>query len=130
MDNYGWLDGYLQSLDCCEKDYKAEWGWFRYMIGGKMFAALCEISEKYSKFRPGKILTLKCDPLMVEAMRNQYESIVPGFYCNKQHFISIYLDSTVPDDVMKLLCREAHRLMAATLTKKKCAEMGITMCSR
>ena len=62
MDNYGWLDGYLQSLDCCEKDYKAEWGWFRYMIGGKMFAALCEISEKYSKFRPQSGVRLRFTP--------------------------------------------------------------------
>lgn len=29
---YDWLDEYLLSLPGAEKDYKAEWGWFRYML--------------------------------------------------------------------------------------------------
>ena len=38
--NYLWLDAYCLAKKGCEKDYKAEWEAFRYMIGGKMFA-LC-----------------------------------------------------------------------------------------
>ena len=37
---YEWLDGYLLSFPGAEKDYKPEWGWFRYMVRGKLFAAI------------------------------------------------------------------------------------------
>ena len=37
---YEWLDEYLLSLPRAEKDYKPEWGWFRYMVRGKLFAAV------------------------------------------------------------------------------------------
>ena len=38
---YDWLDTYLLSLPGAEKDYKLEWGWTRYQVRGKLFAAVC-----------------------------------------------------------------------------------------
>ena len=38
---YEWLDAYLLSLPGAEKDYKIEWGWMRYQVRGKLFAAVC-----------------------------------------------------------------------------------------
>ena len=44
---YEWLDEYLLALPGAEKDYKPEWGWFRYMLRGKLFAAVCTPDEKH-----------------------------------------------------------------------------------
>ena len=38
---YGWLDEYLLAKKGVRKDFKAEWNWLRYMVGDKMFAAVC-----------------------------------------------------------------------------------------
>lgn len=38
---YGWLDEYLLAKKGVKKDFKAEWNWLRYMVGDKMFAAVC-----------------------------------------------------------------------------------------
>ena len=38
---YDWLDAYLMSKKGVTKDFKAEWNWIRYQIGGKLFTALC-----------------------------------------------------------------------------------------
>ena len=38
---YEWLDQYLLDKPGTEKDYKIEWGWHRYMVRGKLFAAVC-----------------------------------------------------------------------------------------
>ena len=37
---YEWLEEYLHALPGVEKDYKIEWKWDRYMIRGKLFAAV------------------------------------------------------------------------------------------
>lgn len=33
------VDAYLRAKPSAEKDFKAEWEWWRYLVGGKMFAA-------------------------------------------------------------------------------------------
>ena len=37
---YLWLDEYLMAKPAVTKDFKKEWNWIRYFIGGKMFAAV------------------------------------------------------------------------------------------
>ena len=36
---YIWLDDYLMARPGVTKDFKPEWNWIRYQIGGKLFAA-------------------------------------------------------------------------------------------
>ena len=39
MNRYSWLEGYLLSMPGAVTDYKLEWQWQRYLVGGRMFAA-------------------------------------------------------------------------------------------
>lgn len=41
MNRYSWLEGYLLSMPGAVTDYKLEWQWQRYLVGGRMFAAVC-----------------------------------------------------------------------------------------
>ena len=41
MNRYPWLDGYLMDRPGAEQDYKLEWQWQRYLVRGRMFAAVC-----------------------------------------------------------------------------------------
>ena len=43
---YEWLDAYLLSLPGAEKDYKIEWGWMRYQVRGKLFAAVVDVLDE------------------------------------------------------------------------------------
>ena len=109
---YPWLDAYLLSLPHTPKDYKAEWEWTRYMVEGKLYAALCDDAS-------GKpVLTLKLDPLEGEFLRGQYPDIAPGHYMNKRHWNSISLVGDVPDDLLRELCVKSHDLIIASLPKK------------
>ena len=47
---YEWLDEYLLSLPGAEKDYKPKWGWFRYMIRGKLHIPRFRLRRKLSHF--------------------------------------------------------------------------------
>ncbi|MCI8481422.1 MAG: MmcQ/YjbR family DNA-binding protein [Oscillibacter sp.] len=114
---YEWLDEYLLSLPGVEKDYKAEWQWFRYMIRGKLFAAVCTPEEKYEIYGGHDLVNLKCEPERAELLRAEYPEILPGFYCDKRLWIAALLDSGLPDDLLRELCANSHRLILEKLPK-------------
>jgi len=119
VKNYPWLDEYLRSKQGAVKDYKAEWGWHRYMIGGKMFAAIMHPSEKYNAMYAGKdLINLKCDPMMSELLRENHPEVLPAFYCGKLTWNSVDLGGGLPGDILKQMIDDSYRLVFNKLTKK------------
>lgn len=118
MNNYLWLDEYLRSKPGVVKDYKEEWGWDRYMVGSKLFAATCQPGPQYKGYDCRELLTLKCEPALAELLRKEYHDIIPGFYMDKRNWNSVYLDGKVPEDVLRDLCDRSYTLIFSKLTKK------------
>ncbi len=119
--NYPWLDEYLQGKKGAEKDFKAEWNAFRYMLHGKMFAMAG--GDKQG----APIVTLKCEPSYGEELRRQFPGkIVPGYYMNKEHWNSLYLESDVPDDVLRGMADMSYAILLSSLPKKVQKEMEET----
>lgn len=114
---YEWLDAYLLSLPGAEKDYKPEWQWFRYMIRGKLFAAVCSPGLEHKTYGGHDLVNLKCDPAGSELLRAQYPEILPGFYTDKRTWIAALLDGDLPDETLRELCAASHRLVLAKLPK-------------
>ena len=115
---YPWIDAYLMAKRGVTKDLQHDWNWIRYHVGGKMFAAICTPGEEHKAYGGHTILSLKCDPLMGELLRSQYEAIRPAFYMDKRHWIAVYLEGNVPDDLLRMLCAQSHQLVFEKLTKK------------
>ena len=115
--NYTWLDEYLLSLPGAEKDYKPEWQWFRYMVRGRLFAAVCSPDAKHRTYGGHDLVNLKCDPAESELLRAQYPEILPGFYTDKRTWIAALLDGALPDEVLRDLCAKSHRLVLEKLPK-------------
>lgn len=114
---YEWLDKYFLEKQGATKNFKEEWEANRYMIGGKMFGMAC--SDKEGK----PIITLKLDPSFGDFLRQQYEDIVAGYYMNKLHWNSLYLEGNVPDNVLKDMVDQSYDLIFASLPKKVQAEI-------
>lgn len=114
---YDWLDAYLLSLPGAEKDYKPEWQWFRYMVRGKLFAAVCSPGPEHRTYGGHDLVNLKCEPAESELLRAQYPEILPGFYTDKRTWIAVLLDGDLPDEVLHQLCADSHRLVLAKLPK-------------
>ena len=114
---YEWLDEYLLSLPGAEKDYKPEWGWFRYMVQGKLFAAVCSPGPEHKTYGGHDLVNLKCDPQRSELPRAQYPDILPGFYSDKRTWIACLLDGALPDALLRELCGASHRLVVEKLPK-------------
>lgn len=114
---YDWLDDYLLSLPGVEKDYKPEWGWFRYMLRGKLFAAVCFPGPEHKTYGGHDLVNLKCAPAEAELLRAQYPEILPGFYCDKRNWIACLLDGGLPDELLRGLCAKSHRLVLNKLPR-------------
>ncbi len=114
---YEWLDAFCLSQTGATKDFKEEWNATRYMVGGKMFAMQGGDKDGIP------IITLKLEPMNGEQLRSQYKDITPGYYMNKVHWNSLYLDGDVPDDVLKNMVVESHGLIFNSLSRKLQAEI-------
>ena len=115
--NCGWLDGYLLSKPGAEKDFKAEWGWQRYTVRGKMFAAVCAPGPEHKVYGGHELVNLKCGALLAEGFRGQYPEVLPGFYMDKQTWVAALLDGNLPDEVLMSLCDLSYRLVVEKLPK-------------
>lgn len=119
------MHDFLLSMPGAVWDYKAEWGWDRYRVGEKMFAALCRPGlEHAAEYAGHPLLTLKCEPLEAELLLGQYPDILPGFYMDKRNWISIRLDGAVPQELIQQLCAKSYRRVARTLSKKRQKEIA------
>ena len=83
-----------------------------YKVGGKIFAITT----------PGEFpsrVNLKCDPPRALSLREGYDSIVPGFHMNKQHWNTVILDGTVPGTLITELIRHSYELVVKALPKSR-----------
>ncbi|MCM1495835.1 MAG: MmcQ/YjbR family DNA-binding protein [Bacteroides sp.] len=59
-------------------------------------------------------MNVKADPEWRDFWRQAYQSVLPAYHLNKQHWNSIILDGTVPEKDIKRMIAESY-----DLTKKK-----------
>ena len=115
--HYDWLNDHLLSKPGVEKDFKEEWQWHRYMVRGKLFAAICEPEEKHKDYGGHPLVNLKCDPRLAEGFRETYPESHPGFYSDKCHWNAAFLDGDLPDEVLRDMCDMSYRLVVEKLPK-------------
>lgn len=72
---------------------------------GKMFALIQEGKE------PVRI-SLKCTPELAEKLREEYESVVPGYHLNKKHWNTIICSGQLSDQQVFDLIDLSYRLVA------------------
>ena len=75
---------------------------------GKMFALVAERSD------PVRI-SLKCDPILAETLRQKYESVMPGYHLNKKHWNTILLTGQLSWDEVKDLIKLSYDLVSGAV---------------
>lgn len=75
-----------------------------YKAGGKMFALIAEKKEPVR-------LSLKCDPVLAETLRQKYESVLPGYHLSKKHWNTIILSGQLSWDEVKDLIKHSYALV-------------------
>jgi len=64
-------------------------------------------------------INLKCDPEKAIELREEYESVQPGYHMNKKHWNTILIDGTVPDRKVFEWIDDSYNLVVAGLKKSE-----------
>lgn len=63
-------------------------------------------------------LNVKADPEWRDFWRSTYESVVPGYHQNKEHWNTIILDGSIPNEDVKRMIAESYDLVTDSPTKR------------
>jgi predicted DNA-binding protein (MmcQ/YjbR family) len=77
-------------------------------VGGRMFAILPV---------DGASISLKCDPALAEALREQHAAVRPGYHLAKRHWNTIDLDGSLDDEELLGLIEHSYELVVAKLPR-------------
>ena len=80
-----------------------------YKVMGKMFA-LAGIEHFES-------VNLKVDPEKGVELRERYTAVQPGYHMNKKHWITVTIDGSIPDRLLRQWIDHSYDLVASRLTK-------------
>jgi predicted DNA-binding protein (MmcQ/YjbR family) len=80
-----------------------------YKVQDKMFALMDEKKEPVN-------LSLKCDPLLAQTLRDKYESVLPGYHLNKKHWNTLVLSGQLEWPEVQDLIRHSYLLVTGQET--------------
>ena len=63
-------------------------------------------------------LNVKADPEKAYFWRSLYKSVIPGYHQNKDHWNTIILDGSIPDEDIKLMIGESYDLVSDSPSKR------------
>jgi O-6-methylguanine DNA methyltransferase len=63
-------------------------------------------------------LNVKADPEWRDFWRSAYASVLPGWHQNKEHWNTIILDGTIPDEEIKRMISESYDLVTDSPAKR------------
>lgn len=113
------IEEYLSNFQGSESSFPFGPEALVYKVMGKMFALVAQ-GEEITR------VTLKCYPEDGAILVGQYESVVPGYYMNKKHWITISITDELPTDMLSELAKGSYKLVVSKLTKKdKAALKGL-----
>lgn len=75
---------------------------------GKIFALVTEGSDPIR-------VSLKCDPVLAIKLREEYETVMPGYHLNKKHWNTIVASGQLTDDYIYGLVDLSYDLVAKTI---------------
>jgi len=106
--NHKTVEEYILSMPNAFLDYPFGEGVAVYKVPDgekdKMFALIQEGKEPVQ-------LSLKCDPLLAETLRERYESVLPGYHLNKKHWNTLLLTGQLSWEEVQDLIRLSYRLV-------------------
>lgn len=99
------VEEYILSMPNAVLDYPFGEGVAVYKVNDKMFALIAEGKDPVR-------LSLKCDPQLAQKLRNEYESVQPGYHLNKKHWNTMILSGQLNWDEVQDLIRHSYILVS------------------
>ncbi|HEU5187131.1 MAG TPA: MmcQ/YjbR family DNA-binding protein [Candidatus Saccharimonadales bacterium] len=101
------IEEFLLARPNARLDYPFGEGVAVYKVGDKMFALIAE------GVKPVRI-SLKCDPLLAQTLREKYETVLPGYHLNKKHWNTVICSGQLSDQEIKDLIVHSYHLVSGS----------------
>ncbi|RTQ86933.1 MmcQ/YjbR family DNA-binding protein [Lysinibacillus telephonicus] len=82
------------------------WTLMRHKENNKVFAWIFEKDEHIW-------INVKCESGLLDLWRQMYASVVPAYHLNKDHWNSIILDGTIPEEEIYKMISDSYHLTKA-----------------
>ena len=99
------VEDYILSMPNAVREYPFGEDVAVYKTGDKMFALIAEGKDPVR-------LSLKCDPTLAKKLREDYESVLPGYHLNKKHWNTVVLTGQLEWDQVQDLIRHSYLLVS------------------
>ena len=88
-----------------------------FKVADKMFA-LIDLEESTK-------VNLKCDPELVDELRDRYAEVEPGYHMSKKHWNTIFIESVDNEQQLRTWIDESYELVIKGLTKKEQKQLNM-----
>ena len=88
-----------------------------FKVAGKMFALSALGADSLR-------ISLKCEPLLAEALRAAYAEVIPGYHLNKRHWNTVILDGSLPERVIEDMIEDSYDLVVSKLPATRRRALG------
>ena len=110
--NHEDIRSYCLSLKDSEESFPFDEETLVFKVKGKIFAIL-SLDQN-----PPRI-NLKCDPQKALELRDEYNSVIPGYHMNKKHWNTIICTSEIGFKDLKTWIEDSYKLVLNSLPVKK-----------
>jgi predicted DNA-binding protein (MmcQ/YjbR family) len=88
-----------------------------FKVGGKMFA-LSRLAQ------PDLRVSLKCEPLLADQLRDAYAAVLPGYHLNKRHWNTVVIDGSLSEQMIKDMIEDSYDLVVSQLPESRRRALG------
>ena len=113
------LENYIAATDRPWQKYPSS-EVFRHPGSGKWFALIMDLPRGrlgLSGFGTLDVVNLKCDPVLVASLQGG-SGTFPAYHMNKDNWLTIALDGSAPDDILRALLDMSYDLTRPKRRKK------------
>ncbi|MGA1792348.1 MAG: MmcQ/YjbR family DNA-binding protein [Thermoplasmatota archaeon] len=64
-------------------------------------------------------INLKCDPLTAMDLRDEFDSVIPGYHMNKVHWNTVILDGSIPVKRVLWMIDHSYEMVLSKLGKRE-----------
>ena len=113
------LENYIAATDRPWQKYPS-FEVFRHPGSGKWFALIMDLPRGrlgLSGFGTLDVVNLQCDPVLVASLQGG-SGIFPAYHMNKENWLTVALDGSAPDDILRALHDMSYDLTRPKRRKK------------
>jgi predicted DNA-binding protein (MmcQ/YjbR family) len=88
-----------------------------FKVRGKIFAiARLDVEPAH--------ISLKCEPEFAAQLRRDHAAITPGYHLNKQHWNTVVVDGSVPEQLVRDMVEDSYDLVVSAMPAKVREDLG------